>query len=120
MFLIASLILSLIYLGVIRFLWLAMNQDGLIDVLTNEGWSKWKNKLYKKRNKLEYILAGCAKCTAFWWALPYSVLCVLLMNELGYWTLGLIGSIIWFPIFWTFTGMVGLFSLNYKNFSDNV
>lgn len=67
--LIYSLGFLLAYMGFIKFLWVAMQDGQMFDMLF--GFSKFRDYLYTKGNigqLIEKALGGCEQCTSFWWA----------------------------------------------------
>ena len=120
MFIIYSIIIAVAYFGFIRILWQMMQDGEMLDVVTFGMWSKMKKRMYSKRNKFEYLLGGCEKCTSFWWALPYCIGYWLLMKDLELWQLGYVGSFIWLSIFWTGTASIGAISLSKLNKTNDV
>lgn len=118
MFIAITIIFIIGYMCFIPFLYSAMQADEAFDFVSRGKWTKWINKMYNDKNKLESILGGCEKCTSFWWALPYTIAYFACTYNWGYWQMGWVASPIWIMIFWTISAMAGLVSLN--KFNKNV
>lgn len=109
-----TVFLLLAYGAVIKLWWLMMQPKGLLDVVSSGRWSNMLDNLYAKDNKIELILGGCEKCTAFWWGLPYTIACVVFMYKTNILHIGIIASYIWFSIFWFLCGAIGLWALTFR------
>ena len=115
MFIIYTAFFAIAYAAIITLLYAAMQDGEMFDILTNGSWGKWLKKLYHNGNKLESVLGGCAKCTSFWFALPFTILYTYSMYQMHLWQFGVIMSFIWFNLCWGIFSFVGLYTLIKSN-----
>jgi len=113
-FIVLSGLFVLGYMGFIKFMWGAMQTNGLLDVITGGKWQCAMDALYKRGSMLEKVFGGCEQCTSWWWVLPYMPLYVFGMQLFTQWPLGAAGSAVWLLLFWFIASLAGFFTLTYN------
>lgn len=115
MFIIYTAFFVLAYATFITLLYSAMQEGEMFDIISNGRWYRWLKKLYAKGNKLESVLGGCAKCTSFWFALPFTALYTYSMYQMELWDFNIVMSFIWFNLCWSIFAFAGLYALIKSN-----
>lgn len=127
--LIVTILFIVSYPFLIKLLFSMMQDGGMWSIF---GFHIFRSKLYASERPslrlFENALGGCEQCTAFWWALPWTVAYYVFCNVRFIWvTYGLDNwfsiisvNIIWITIFWALCAGIGHWFLTYKNTKDAV